>query len=179
MWVRILWLRVIEIDLYQLWTYQKDFLNGFIRMYWNILQTWEVLSLYLPLSCHIHLSYYSLVSFSFFFFASDRLFFYSTFHIFGLNHPLLIQFQKYPGWSHSWPHSEYSAPLILFHNHRTSLAYFPSWVFSVAYFIWYTKYSLILFVLFPPSECALHEEFLCFIHCYISRTWNSVSCSTQ
>ena len=138
------------------------------EVYWNILQNLGS-SLFFSLSPHILLSCYSLVSFSFFSFASNRLFFYSLLHILGLDHPVLIQFQKYPGWSHSWPPTEHSTSLTSFLNHSTFLDYFPAWFFSIACFIWHTKYLFILLnVLFPPSECKLCEELLCVLVAAIS-----------
>lgn len=124
-------------------------------------RTWEVLSFspslptfsfHATLLCLFHSSLLLLTGF----FSTDSLL-----HILGLDHPVLIQFQKYPGWSHSWPPNEHSTSLISFLNHSTFLDYFPAWFFSIACFMWHTKYLLILLnVLFPPSECKLCEELL-------------------
>ena len=86
---------------------------------------------------------------------------YSLLYILGSDHPVLIQFQKYPGWSHFWPPTKHSTSLISFLNSSTFLASFPACFFSIACFIWHTKYLLILLtVLFPPSERKLCEKCL-------------------
>lgn len=160
MWVRILYLRVTKTDSFQLGIYQKDlFWKSLSEVYRILCRTLE--ALFVPLSPHSPFMLLSYLFRSSLLLLTDSPSPHSLLYILGSDHPVLIQFQKYPGWSHFWPPTKHSTSLISFLNYSTFLTAFPACFFSIACFIWHTKYLLILLtVLVLPSGRKLCEKCL-------------------